>query len=138
MSDATGVAEAMLGLPGFRVLGMDETPSEVVTRIETIADLVGCAECGVVAVAQDRVPVDYRDLAAVGRPARLVWRKRRWRCEERCQDLDRGVGRVLGALPAHQPRRRGVLSSGRAQRAPYHPDGPRAGGLLGHGDGRRA
>ena len=82
MSDATGVAEAMLGLPGFRVLAVDETPAEVVIRIETIAEMVGCAECGVVAVAKDRMAVEYRDPAAFGRPARLVWVKRRWRCEE--------------------------------------------------------
>ena len=85
MTDATGVAEAMLGLPGFRVLEVDESDAEVVIRIETIPELVGCAECGVVAVAQDRMAVEYRDLAAFGRPTRLVWIKRRWRCEEpRC------------------------------------------------------
>lgn len=85
MSDATGVAEAMLGLPGFRVLSVDESPAEVVIRIETMAELVSCAACGVVAVAQDRMAVEYRDLAAFGRPTRLVWVKRRWRCEEpRC------------------------------------------------------
>jgi len=82
MCDATGVAEAMLGLPGFRVLAVDETPAEVVIQIETSADLVGCAGCGVVAVAHDRMVVEYRDLAAFGRPARLVWVKRRWRCEQ--------------------------------------------------------
>ncbi len=42
MSNATGVAEAMLGLPGFRVLAVDETPLEVVIQIETSADRVGC------------------------------------------------------------------------------------------------
>ncbi len=82
MSDATGVAEAMLGLPGFRVLAVDETPAEVVIQIETSADRVGCPGCGVVATAHDRMPVEYRDLAVFGRPARLVWAKRRWRCEE--------------------------------------------------------
>ena len=82
MADATGVAEAMLGLPGFRVLEVDETPAEVVILIETIAELVGCPGCGVVARAHDRMVVEYRDLAAFGRPARLVWDKRRWRCEE--------------------------------------------------------
>ena len=30
MCDAIGVAEAMLGLPGFRVLGVEEGPAEVV------------------------------------------------------------------------------------------------------------
>ncbi len=73
MSDATGVAEAMLGLPGFRVLAVDETPLEVVIQIETSADRVGCPACGVVATAHDRMPVECRDLAAFGRPARLVW-----------------------------------------------------------------
>jgi transposase len=34
------------------------------------------------AEAQDRIAVDIRDLPAFGRPARLVWRKRRWRCRE--------------------------------------------------------
>ena len=82
MSDATGVAEAMLGLPGFRVLDVRETAAELIIEIETTAELVGCPECGVVARAHDRMAVEYRDLAAFGRPARLVWAKRRWRCEE--------------------------------------------------------
>ena len=38
------------------------------------------------AESQDRVRVDIRDLACFGRPARLVWTKRRWRCrEEHCE-----------------------------------------------------
>jgi transposase len=83
--DATGVAEAMLGLPGFRVLAVVENDAELVIRIETTAELVGCSDCGVVAVAHDRMEVEYRDLAAFGRPARLRWSKRRWRCQEpRC------------------------------------------------------
>ena len=82
MCDATGLAEAMLGLDGFRVLEVQESAGEVVIRIETTAELVGCPVCGVVARAHDRMVVEYRDLAAFGRPARLVWIKRRWRCEE--------------------------------------------------------
>ena len=82
MSDATGVAEAMLGLDGFRVLAVDESAAEVVILIETSAELVGCPGCGVVARAHDRMAVEYRDLAAFGRLARLVWDKRRWRREE--------------------------------------------------------
>ena len=85
MCDATGVAEAMLGLPGFRVVDVHESASEVVIGIETTAELVGCPGCGVLARAHDRMAVEYRDLAAFGRPARLRWDKRRWRCEEpRC------------------------------------------------------
>ena len=77
MSDATGAAEALLGLPGFRVLGVHEEPGEVIVVIELVADLVGCPGCGVVARAHGRADVDYRDLPAFGRPARLRWRKRR-------------------------------------------------------------
>ena len=79
MSDGNGLAEAMLGLDGFRVLAVIERPDELVIRIETTATLVGC---GVRAEAQDRVRVAVRDLACFGRPARLVWVKRRWRCRE--------------------------------------------------------
>ena len=82
MSDATGLAGAMLGLDGFRVVAVCEMPAEVVIRVETTATLVGCPVCGVVAVAHERMEVEYRDLPAFGRPAKLVWAKRRWRCEE--------------------------------------------------------
>ncbi len=86
MSDATGVAEAMLGLPGFRVVEVEEAACEVVIRIEMTTRLVGCPGCGVVARAHGRFEVDYRDLAVFGRPARLRWSKRRFRCEEpECQ-----------------------------------------------------
>lgn len=42
MADATGVAEAMLGLEGFRVLGVQEGAGQIVIEIETIGELVGC------------------------------------------------------------------------------------------------
>jgi transposase len=82
VSDGTGLAEALLGLDGFRVLAVTETPAEVIIEIETTVDRVGCGGCGVRAEAQDRMPVEVRDLPCFGRPARLVWRKRRWRCRE--------------------------------------------------------
>jgi transposase len=82
VNDGTGLAEALLGLPGFRVLAVAETSDEVVIRVETTATFVGCDDCGTRAQAHDRVEVAVRDLACFGRPARLVWRKRRWRCRE--------------------------------------------------------
>ncbi len=82
MDDVTGLAEKMLGLPGFRILDVHESPSEVAVTVETAVDLVGCGECGVRAEAQDRVRVDVRDLPFGGRPMRLVWMKRRWRCTD--------------------------------------------------------
>ncbi len=81
MGDGNGLAEALLGLDGFRVLSVTETV-EVVVVVETSDDFVGCSGCGVRAEAQDRADVEVRDLACFGRPVRLVWRKRRWRCVE--------------------------------------------------------
>jgi transposase len=82
MSDGTGLAEALLGLDGFKVLGVAESEDELVIAVETTASVTGCWSCGVLAECQDRVRVDIRDLACFGRPARLVWSKRRWRCRE--------------------------------------------------------
>lgn len=82
MNDGIGLAEALLGLDGFRVLAVDEGPDELVLTIETTATVVGCGRCGVRAEAQDRMVIDIRDLACFGRPARLRWIKRRWRCRE--------------------------------------------------------
>ena len=82
MSDDNGLAEALLGLDGFLVLEVTETEAEVTIGVETTATVVACDGCGLRAEAQDRMVVQYRDLAAFGRPARLVWHKRRWRCAE--------------------------------------------------------
>ena len=81
-NDGIGLAEALLGLEGFRVLAVAEGPSELVITVETVATQVGCGNCGVRAEAHDRMAIDIRDLACFGRPARLVWNKRRWRCTE--------------------------------------------------------
>ena len=80
MADGTGLAEALLGLDGFRVLDVTEGPDEVVITVETMATVVGCERCGVRAKAQDRKAIDIRDLTCFGRPTRLRWIKRRWRC----------------------------------------------------------
>jgi transposase len=69
-----------LGLDGFRVLAVVESSDELVITIETITELMGCASCGTRAEAHERKTVEIRDLACFGRAARLVWRKRRWRC----------------------------------------------------------
>jgi len=82
MDDATGLAEALLGLDGFRVLAVKESPDEVCISVETTADVVGCPRCGVRALAKERRRVDIRDLPCFGRPARLIWMKRRWCCAD--------------------------------------------------------
>ena len=82
MENGSGLAEALLGLDGFRLLAVQESPAELVLTVETTADFAGCTSCGVLAQAHDRLRVDVRDLPCFGRPARLVWLKRRWRCKE--------------------------------------------------------
>ena len=83
MSEGIGLAEMLLGLDGFRVLDVLEGPDELVVRVETTAAVTGCSACGTRAVAHERMPIAIRDLACFGRPVRLVWIKRRWRCPER-------------------------------------------------------
>jgi transposase len=82
VNDGSGLAEALLGLSGFRVLTVSESDVEVVIEIETTAVLVGCRACGQRAESQDRMTVAYRDLPCFGRAVRLVWHKRRWRCTD--------------------------------------------------------
>lgn len=82
MSDGTRLAEKLLGLDGFRVLEVAEGPDELVVTIETTTTVTGCGACGTRAVAHERRPIAIRDLACFGRPGRLVWNKRRWRCSE--------------------------------------------------------
>ena len=83
MCDGSGMAEQLLGLDGFRVLDVLEPDGgELVVTVETAVGWAGCAECGVRAEAQDRMPVTVRDLECFGRPVRLIWVKRRWRCPD--------------------------------------------------------
>lgn len=64
MNDRTGLADALLGLDAFRVVAVTETPAAVIVEIETTAVMMmGCSECGTRAEAQDRTPVEIRDLA---------------------------------------------------------------------------
>lgn len=69
MSDDIGLAEALLGLDGFRVLAVYEEPAELSVVVEMLAsETVFCRACGGMAEAQDRMPVQLRDLPCFGRP----------------------------------------------------------------------
>ncbi|GIU92863.1 MAG: hypothetical protein KatS3mg011_1769 [Acidimicrobiia bacterium] len=82
MRDGTGLAEAMLGLDGFRILEVVEDADELVIMVETTTVVAACMRCGTRAEAHDRRAVDVRDLPMAGRPVRLRVLKRRWRCVE--------------------------------------------------------
>ena len=89
--------------------------------IETTAELVGCPVCGVVGGRPrsdgGRVPRSGR-LRPAGAPFAGPSGASAARSRLPGAHLDRGVGRVLGAVPADQPRRRRVLSPGRRNARP--------------------
>ncbi len=75
-------ATELLDLDGFVVLSQTIEAGERWLLVETTADIAGCPSCGVVATGHGRSVVQVRDLPISGKPVRLVWRRRRWRCPE--------------------------------------------------------
>lgn len=72
-----------MGLPAIKVRGVEDEAGEPLrVHVETTATTVGCSECGTRAWLKDQRPVALVDLPAFGRPAVLVWHKRRWLCPE--------------------------------------------------------
>ena len=82
MGNATAHDVVLLGLAGFRVLGVVENAAELVITVETVAEQRRCPECGGRAVGKGRRTVMVRDLPMGGRPLRLRWRKRRLCCPD--------------------------------------------------------
>jgi transposase len=76
----------LVGLPAIDVVvikdGEDGDGEALRVHVETTATVVGCSGCGTRAWLKDQRPVALVDLPAFGRPAVLVWHKRRWRCPE--------------------------------------------------------
>ena len=81
--DATRMCQLLVGLPQVTVLGVDDglVDTPIVVHIETQLELPErCRSCSTLAAIKDRPQVALVDLPAFGRPARLVWHKRRWQC----------------------------------------------------------
>lgn len=73
MLDDIRLAEGLLGLDGFLVLGVYEKPAELGAVVETgAAETAFCRGCRSRAEAQDRVPVQLGELPSFGRSVRLV------------------------------------------------------------------
>ncbi len=79
-SSASG--SRLLDLDGLEVVSAELVGGEWRLAVQTTAEVVGCAGCGVRAEAHGRRTVRVRDLPAGGRPVVLAWRKRIWRCRE--------------------------------------------------------
>ena len=79
--DPMRVCELLVGLGDVTVLGADDDPGGPVrVHVETRSERPSCPACGGVVWSKDQRPVELVDLAAFGRPARLVWHKFRWTC----------------------------------------------------------
>ena len=109
ITDPIRMCELLVGLPDVHVLAVeDDTPLKV--HIELRDPSRRCADCGEVGVLKERRRVELVDLAAFGRPVRLVWHKHRWTC------VNDGCGREswTGQDPGVAPPRLGM--TGRAGR----------------------
>lgn len=104
-TNATRMCALIVGLPEVHVLGVEEEPGKVLgVHVETTTTVMGCAGCGTRAWLKDQRPVTLVDLAAFGRPAVLVWHKRRWRCPDPACE----VGTFTETQPAIAATRAGV------------------------------
>jgi transposase len=75
--------DLLVGLPGLHVIGVERDDGGAVTVVvESAQGPMGCPACGVVAHRHGRRDVRLVDAPVFGKPATVVWRKRRWRCPE--------------------------------------------------------
>ena len=102
--DPTRVWELLVGLGDVEVLGVDDVGGPLRVHVRGRAPRPACERCGGPLWSDGERSVALVDLPAFGRPARLVWHKRRWRCP------DRGCG--AGTVTAGAARRRGPLRRG--------------------------
>ncbi len=96
----------LIGLPDVDIIGVGEWPGWLRVVIETPGDRPGCG-CGGVVHRHGGREVELVDLPVFGRPARLVWRKQRWRCTAcgRCRcDENPEIGAVRCALTTRAAR----------------------------------
>ena len=74
--------DLLVGLDGFHVVEVAPQLRHLRVVVETAAASTGCPRCGVIASSHGRRDVVLVDVPCFGRPVRLVWRKRTWRCAE--------------------------------------------------------
>jgi transposase len=73
----------LVGLDGLHVIGVvADAGGRLTITVESAAEPMGCPACGVLAHGHGRVEARLVDAPAMGRPVRLIWRKRRRVCPE--------------------------------------------------------
>jgi transposase len=89
----------LVGLEGFEVKRVVEEGDRLDLEVELVARAGCCAHCGRGSLeVKERPVVRVRDLPIAGRVTHLVWRKRRYRC----QDCGRTFTETHPELPARQ------------------------------------
>jgi transposase len=78
--DAAKMLELILGMPNVRVLGAEATSALVRIEVESTNDTPVCPRCGAQAELLSTKSEEKVDLPIMGRPSRLVVKRRRWRC----------------------------------------------------------
>ena len=96
----------LVGLDGFHVLEVAEQPGRVQVVVESAPAPMGCLTCGVLVASHGRRDVVLIDVPCFGRPVRLVWRKRTWRCTE-----DECSGKAFTEQHADLARPRALLTT---------------------------
>ncbi len=105
--DPTRVCERLVGLGDVEVLGVDDEAGEPLrVHIGRRSRRPPCVGCGGPLWSHGERAVELADLPAFGRPARLVWHKRRWRCPRR----ECSVGAVTEQAPEIAPPREKLTS----------------------------
>jgi transposase len=77
-TDVARMCALLVGLPDVNVIGVGDWPKYLRVLIESPGDRPACG-CGGVVHRHGIREVELVDLPVFGRPARLVWRKQRWR-----------------------------------------------------------
>jgi transposase len=78
-TDATRMCALLVGLPDVTVVGVGDWPLWLRVVVTIDADRPACG-CGGAVHSHGVREVVLVDLPSFGRPTRLAWRKRRWRC----------------------------------------------------------
>ena len=76
------MCEILVGLPEVNVLGVDDGDLFLEIHVACRRPRPGCRFCGVLAQLKEQRIVTLVDLPCFGKPTRLAWHKRRWRCSE--------------------------------------------------------
>lgn len=74
--------DLLVGLPGLHVIKVVDGADRLTVTVESPPAPAGCPVCGVIATSGGRRTVVLVDAPCFGRPVRVLWRKRTWRCRE--------------------------------------------------------